>query len=298
MPRKNEGVSQTHRSPVPQLRHAPATARILLVAGLLCPLVPMASAFAQGAPLSIQPSAQPRAPARPAPSLSAQGGAIPLPPPRPAEFGRAAPAAPAAVAPGGPAPAVTPAALNPSLPATPQAALERVNAYLNSLSALTGDFVQMGADGRRSQGRFSLLKPGRLRFDYAPPARLEIVADGRSVAIRDRRLNTQDLYSIGQTPLKFLLKERVDLARDTRVLDVANRPDAIRVTLEDRSTFGGTSRITLIYDPVQSVLTQWSVVDPQGLETTVVLSNLSSDRRPEASLFAIDYSRVLENRER
>jgi outer membrane lipoprotein-sorting protein len=191
-----------------------------------------------------------------------------------------------------------PAALAPGVPATPQAALERVNSYLNSLTGLTGDFVQMGADGRRSQGRFHLLKPGRLRFDYAAPARLEIVADGRSVAIRDRRLNTQDLYSIGQTPLKFLLKERVDLARDTRVLDVASRPDAIRVTLEDRSTFGGTSRITLIYDPLKSVLTQWSVMDPQGLETTVVLSNLTADRRPEASLFTIDYSRVIEQRER
>jgi outer membrane lipoprotein-sorting protein len=60
-----------------------------------------------------------------------------------------------------------------------------------------------------------------MRFEYTEPARLEVVADGRSVAIIDRKLNTQDEYFIGRTPLKFLLSDHIDMARDTRVLSVA-----------------------------------------------------------------------------
>ena len=68
-----------------------------------------------------------------------------------------------------------------------------------------------------------MARPGRMRFEYTDPPRFEIVADGRSVAIVDQKLNTQDEYFIGQTPLKFLLSDHIDLARDTQVLNVAAR---------------------------------------------------------------------------
>jgi outer membrane lipoprotein-sorting protein len=107
------------------------------------------------------------------------------------------------------------------------------------------------------------------------------------VAVRDKRLATQDNYLIGQTPLKFLLKERIDLRRDVKILGVSSRPDLIRVTMEDRATLGGTSRITLHYDPRADRLRQWVIIDPQGYETSVQVANLDTDRRPDPSLFRI-----------
>ena len=91
------------------------------------------------------------------------------------------------------------------------------------MTTLTGNFVQIGPDGRRIGGKLTLAKPGRLRFDYDQPSPLEIVADGTSVAVKDRKLGTQDLYFISQTPLKFLLREKIDLARDLTVTDVGER---------------------------------------------------------------------------
>ena len=59
-----------------------------------------------------------------------------------------------------------------------------------------------------------------MRFEYAPPATLEIVADGLSVAVHDRKTATKDIYFISQTPLKFLLlKDQVDLSRDVKIID-------------------------------------------------------------------------------
>jgi outer membrane lipoprotein-sorting protein len=181
-----------------------------------------------------------------------------------------------------------------SVDTSPRGILERANASLNGLVVLSAEFTQTGANGRRQTGNLFVQKPGRLRFEYDAPSPVEIVADGSSVAIRDRKLNTQDLYSIGQTPLKFLLKERVDLARDTKVIDARAEPDMTTVTLEDKSTFGGTSRVKLFFDNRTFALKQWVVVDPQGYETAVSLKNLNTSSRLDPKLFDINYMRLLQ----
>ena len=178
-------------------------------------------------------------------------------------------------------------------PLSPDTIVQKANAYLNSASSFVADFVQTGADGRKSEGKLYVVRPGRMRFEYAQPATLEIVADGTSVAIRDRKLATQDMYFISQTPLKFLLKERIDLKKDVKILDVtSDRKNAV-VTVEDKATFGGTSRIKLIFDPKTFVLKQWQVTDPQGYETLVSLFNIDLAETPDPSLFKISSERLL-----
>lgn len=176
--------------------------------------------------------------------------------------------------------------------AEPEAVVQRANAYFNSFQTLTGGFLQIGPDGRKIGGKLSLAKPGRLRFEYDQPSPLEVVADGTSVAVRDRKLNTQDLYFISQTPLKFLIRDKIDLARDLQVTEVANDPGGIRVSLEDRSTLGGTSKIQLYFDAEMKTLSQWRITDPQGYLTTVQLSNLQKGKAVDPILFFIDYGRA------
>ena len=65
----------------------------------------------------------------------------------------------------------------------PQVAIQMANDYFNAYQFMTADFVQIGADGRRSEGKLYVSKPGRLRFEYAQPATMEIIADGVTVAI-------------------------------------------------------------------------------------------------------------------
>src|ERR1700685_917770 len=65
-------------------------------------------------------------------------------------------------------------------------AARRANAWFASARLMTSDFVQVGPDGHRAEGKLYVERPGRMRFQFAPPDRLEIVADGRSVAVRDQ----------------------------------------------------------------------------------------------------------------
>jgi outer membrane lipoprotein-sorting protein len=167
-------------------------------------------------------------------------------------------------------------------------AVARANAWLDAARVITADFVQIGPNGRRSEGQLSVARPGRMRFEYTDPARFEIVADGRSVAIIDRKLNTQDEYFIGQTPLKFLLSDHIDIARDTRVLSVAQEGKTVTIEIEDRAALGGTAHLTLVFDASTFALRQWTVIDAQGFQTVVTLFNLDLTTQPDPALFHID----------
>jgi outer membrane lipoprotein-sorting protein len=173
------------------------------------------------------------------------------------------------------------------------AVVERANAYFTNLNTLVAEFTQVGGDGNRQSGTLYLQRPGKVRFEYDPPSTLQVIADGRSVAVRDRKLATQDLYSISQTPLKFLLRERVNLGQDIRITGISNDAGSVRINLEDSSTLGGTSRITLYFDPEVESLKQWRIVDAQGFQTVVVLNDVQRDRRLDQNMFRIQYEQIL-----
>jgi len=248
-----------------------------------------------------QRSDPPRAPAS-APGTVERPAGMPvsaiLPPRRPAALGapQDAPAATESAAPAlvtAAAASSAPAAAAPTAPLSDRAIVERANAYFNGLSSLVANFVQVGGDGRRLTGTLYVQRPGKLRFEYDAPATIEIVADGSSLAVRDRKLVTQDLYPVSQTPLKFLLRDRVELGRDIKVLGADADAEGARVSLEDGSTLGGTSKITLFFDPAVQTLTKWRIVDPQGFGTTVSLSDIDRGRRVDNKLFVINYERVI-----
>ena len=172
-----------------------------------------------------------------------------------------------------------------------RALIDRVNIYLMSVQTMIGDFVQVGPDGRRAEGKIYLQKPGRIRFEYNPPSPIEMVADGNSVVIRDRKLATQDLYPISQTPLRFLLADRIDLLRETNVISVASDDTFISLQIEEKHTLGGTHKVLLMFAVKDTQLKQWTVTDPQGYDTTVALYNLDLGKKLDPSMFVINYER-------
>ncbi len=199
----------------------------------------------------------------------------------------------AATNPKPPKPAAAAAPAKAFVPIEPSVAIQKANDYFNAAMTMVGDFVQIGADGRRSEGKIFVQRPGKLRFEYAEPATLEIVADGLSVAVHDRKTATKDIYFISQTPLKFLLKDHVDLSNDVKVVDVASDPNAVTIVVEDKATFGGTSRIKLVFDPAKFTLKQWQITDPQGYETLISLFNVDLSKKPDPALFQITQERML-----
>jgi outer membrane lipoprotein-sorting protein len=230
--------------------------------------------------------AKPATPAKPKPAAKPRAATTKKP--KPAAPTAEAPAATNAIA---PPPAPAPTAQEEPAPAVKidrAEAIKRANAFFNTSPVLNADFVQIGADGKRSEGKLYSQRAGRVRFEYAQPATLELVADGSRVMVRDRKLKTQDIYAIDQTPLKFLLKEKIDFEHDVTVLDVNTDDAGVAISLEDKATFGGTSHLKLIFDPKTFKLRQWQITDPQGYETLLSLFNIDQKRTPDPALFKID----------
>ncbi len=232
---------------------------------------------------------------------------LPRPAPLPKE-GALAPLAPQAIGPAAQAvtPPAPPAAITGATPAAPgprsatafdatqRTALERVNAYLNGMSFLVGDFVQVGPDGGRTEGNFYLQKPGKIRFEYNPPSPVELIANGSAVAVRDRKLATQDIYPLSQTPLRFLLAEKIDLLRDANVVGISQDDLFISVVIEEKTVVTGTHRLMIMFGVQDNQLKQWTITDPQGYDTTIAIYNLDVSRRPDPRLFVINFERTLQ----
>ncbi|MGC2435549.1 MAG: outer membrane lipoprotein carrier protein LolA [Pseudolabrys sp.] len=235
------------------------------------------------------PSARPTA---------SQAQAIPPAPAPTAKPAIPAPSRQGAPAPQSPSPVFNPFAALLGKPTAPnnlsaeqRAIVDRVNGYLSGVQALSGKFIQVGPDGARTQGDFVISKPGRVRFEYDDPSPIELIADGSSVVVRDRRLATQDVYPLSQTPLRFLLADRVDLSKDTHLVAVYADDVFVTVVAEEKSGIVGTSRLMIMFSAKDMQLKQWTVTDPQGYDTTVAVYNLDTSKRPDPAIFKIDYTR-------
>ena len=56
--------------------------------------------------------------------------------------------------------------------------LADLSAYLNGLTTAETDFTQINADGTIATGKLFIQRPGRVRFEYAPPDKSLVLASG------------------------------------------------------------------------------------------------------------------------
>jgi outer membrane lipoprotein-sorting protein len=165
--------------------------------------------------------------------------------------------------------------------------LDRVSAYLNSIKTMRGGFTQIGPQGQVDQGKFYILKPGKIRFDYDPPNPTLVISDGLSIAVYNTRLNTADRYPLTGTPLNLLLSDRLDLKKSSLITGVQHSPGQLIVTGRARDR-NATGSITIVFTDPELELRQWTIVDAQGLPTTVSINNVQQGVALPESAFKIN----------
>lgn len=173
----------------------------------------------------------------------------------------------------------------PLIGAEQEEAVASINAYFNGMTNLQGRFEQFDPSNKRTTGRFYVQRPGKIRFDYAPPSALRIIADGYSLAIEDSDLKTVEKYPIKSTPFRLLLGETVDLGRDARIVGVERQDGELAISLEDRSR-GGSGSIKLSFNTAGGIeLKEWMITDAQGLSTRVIVNNVVAGRKVAIDFF-------------
>ena len=166
-------------------------------------------------------------------------------------------------------------------------ALVQANRTLNAVTRLQGRFVQNSPDGSRATGIFYLQRPGKLRFEYNPPATLLIISDGTTVATHDSALRTTDRTPLRNTPLNLVLRGSVNLERDANVTRVARQGDWLFVNVRDRNGLAD-GQLTLWFNGPNADLRAWDVVDATGARTRVTLNGLSTPAAFDPGLFRAD----------
>jgi outer membrane lipoprotein-sorting protein len=164
-------------------------------------------------------------------------------------------------------------------------AVQRINSYFNNITNLQGSFEQVDSTDKRTTGRFYVQRPGKIRFDYAPPSALRIIADGKSLAIEDSDLKTVEKYPIQSTPFRLLLADSVDLDRDARIVGVETQEGTLSVSLEDKSNDAAGSIRLIFASGTELQLKEWLITDAQGLTTRVTVNDVVSGRKVAADFF-------------
>jgi outer membrane lipoprotein-sorting protein len=170
-----------------------------------------------------------------------------------------------------------------------QAVLTDIAKKLSAVETMSGEFVQFNPDGEQQQGRFYIARPGKVRFQYDPPATVSVVADGKSVLVFDKKLQTYDIWPLSQTPLRLLLDKSLDLSTSEKVTRVGVAPDLVEIELQDDTKFS-SGTLNLIFEREGFQLRQWTVTDQQGLQTMVALYNVETGKELPSDLFKIDYN--------
>ena len=169
---------------------------------------------------------------------------------------------------------LTAAALAPVL-AQAASPLAQVSAHLKTVDTMTASFTQTGRNGQTLDGKLTLKRPGKIRFQYGPGVPMLIVADGKSLTMVDYQVKQVSRWPIGNSPLSVLLDPSRNLAKVAKLLPSDDRVVLVQARDPSRPEFG---TITLSFAKVASapaglMLTGWTTIDAQKNRSTVKLSD-------------------------
>lgn len=176
--------------------------------------------------------------------------------------------------------AVTPAHLS----ATDRAWVAKIEQALNRSLTFEAHIQQIDAEGKRTTGTVWMKRPGQMRLAYDPPSPLLLVANQGKVVFRDNQLDQTSVIPMDRTPLGLLLAQHVSLSDGVSVTAFRHEAGLVAVRLV-RTAQPGDGSLTLVFYENPLALRSWSVVDAQGRETRVTLSDVHPGADIPASLF-------------
>lgn len=172
-----------------------------------------------------------------------------------------------------------------ALTAEDQKDVKRVESYLNGITTMQARFQQYSEQGGLAQGRIYLRRPGRMRVEYAPPVPVLLVSDGTMVTYLDTELDQRNQIPLSSSPLWFLLRQNVELARDVTITDVQRAPGGLKMSMyQTDEPDAGT--VTLVFRDPPLELMHWYLKDAQGQEIQVALFETSFGQELSNNLFA------------
>lgn len=172
--------------------------------------------------------------------------------------------------------------------------IQLVEKYLNDLSEFQGSFEQfITKTGEVSKGKVFIKRPSLIRVEYEAPNPHILVIDDKKIRHYDRELKEQTEFPKKSSPFSMFLNKKISLGKN--VTDVSVDHAHIYLKLKS-SNKDEKSLLHLVFSEAPIRLYQWSVINPDGSETSITItkyknkidSNLSNERLKNCNVSVID----------
>ena len=163
-----------------------------------------------------------------------------------------------------------------------RADIARIERHINEIETLQARFLQVTSTGDYSEGTLFLWRPGRLRIEYDPPTPMLIVANRTWLIYEDKKLEQVTQMPLSATPAEILVADNISLFSDAFTITRFERgASSLRLTVT-RTEDPLAGNITLVFSDRPLALKKWTVIDAQGVATTVSLlgSSLGAPLNP------------------
>lgn len=159
--------------------------------------------------------------------------------------------------------------------AAEKATLKRVEDYLNNITTLEAEFLQIDSEGNTAKGKVYLMRPGHARFEYAAPHQILLLADGINMYFIDDEVDQVSALGLEETPIGFLLKETIEPGGALVVTGLERRPGVVEVELVKRDA-PEVGAVRLVFS------------DAQGGRVRVALNDVDRNVKVDPELFKLN----------
>jgi len=164
--------------------------------------------------------------------------------------------------------------------------IAQIEKYLNTITTLEADFVQMASNGATSEGKLYIEKPSKIRMEYAPPTDILIVGNGDEIIFHDKELDQLTNIDYEDIPGTKILTDIIKIdGISLKIVDYYKDAGSTIITLEYTKS-KDMGPITLVFSNNPFELKQWKIVDPQSVEVTLSLYNTLIGQTLDENLFS------------
>ncbi|HNS43980.1 MAG TPA: outer membrane lipoprotein carrier protein LolA [Alphaproteobacteria bacterium] len=168
--------------------------------------------------------------------------------------------------------------------------VQKAEAYFAGLKTAEARFIQTSANGVQQRGKFYLSRPGKLRFEYDPPNKDFVVADGLFIYFYDGQMKQQSNAPISQTLADFLLRKNLNLGKDLKVTKIMRGGNLVQIFVVQRED-PAAGTLVLGFDEDKDGnfgLRKWRIIDALGniTETELFEIHTGVKFKNSASLFS------------
>ena len=158
----------------------------------------------------------------------------------------------------------------------------------NDIDSMTGQFKQTDHDGNIQYGNFYIQKPHRSLFEYKGQEE-KILTSKFFLHIVNRKHFIIDSYPLGNSPLKYLLLENLDLEKKFDLVFTETK-DQFSINLYQKGGNINLEKVTLYFNRDSLELKKWDIFNEFGEKTSLEFTNIVKNISISADKFVIHYN--------